>query len=134
MTKSVFFTIFHLGGVFYFVTSGGSSSEKLIPVVGARSGFADEEDETFSFFISYVGSRFSDSFKSSNWIRRIGRCPTSDTVLFSKIPIANGYKYKLHLAHNSPLHFTLLRGGAGGSPCRAVGVRPKGAPRQTARG
>ena len=50
MTKSVFFTIFHLGGVFYFVTSGGSSSEKLIPVVGARSGFADEEDENPSLF------------------------------------------------------------------------------------
>ena len=38
-----------------------------------------------------------------------------------------------HIAlDNSPQHFTLLRGVQGGSPCRAVGVRPNGAQRQTA--
>ena len=34
---------------------------------------------------------------------------------------------------NSPLHFSLLRGVQGDSPCRVVGVQPKAALRQTAR-
>ena len=40
-------------------------------------------------------------FDCSNWTRRIGRYPTGNTVLFSKIPLANGHNYKLHLAHSS---------------------------------
>ena len=39
-------------------------------------------------------------FDWSNWTRQIGRCPTRGMVLFSKILIAKGQKYKL--AHNSP--------------------------------
>ena len=31
-------------------------------------------------------------FKCSNWTLRIDRCPTSDTVLLSKIPITNNHK------------------------------------------
>ena len=72
MTKSVFFTIFHLGGVFYFVTSGGSSSEKLIPVVGARSGFADEEDETFSFLSAFF-HEWSEWAEQTDVVSLIGK-------------------------------------------------------------
>ena len=57
-----------------------------------------------SFF--HVGSRFSDFFKSSNWIRRIGRGPTSDTVLFSE-----------YLDFLEPIALdTLVRGAWGACP------------------
>ena len=55
------------------------------------------------------------------------------TLSFSpKIPVTDWHKYKLHLAQSSeqlPVELKTIKGGAGGSPCRAVGGRPKGAPR-----